>query len=68
MNAFPQIVRMLMSYVLMPRECLTVPEQEDASVHTGGSGAQMSHASGMDADPGCLCAVEDGPVGMAEVS
>ena len=34
---------------LMPRECLTVPELDDASVHTGGSGAQMSHASGMGA-------------------
>ena len=31
---------------LMPRECL---EWEDASVHTGESGARMSHASGMGA-------------------
>ena len=34
---------------LMPRECSAVPELEDTSVHTGGSGARMSNASGMDA-------------------
>ena len=34
---------------LMPRECLTVPELEDASVHTRGSAARMSHASVMGA-------------------
>ena len=34
---------------LMPRECLAVPELEDASVHKGGSCARMSHASGMGA-------------------
>ena len=34
---------------LMPRECLTVPELEDSSVHTRGSDARMSHASGMGA-------------------
>ena len=32
---------------LMPQDYWTVPEQEDESVHTWGSGAQMSHASGM---------------------
>ena len=32
---------------LMPWECLTVSEVEDASVHNGESGARMSHASGM---------------------
>ena len=32
---------------LMPQDYLSVPEREDASVHTGGSGAQMSHASGV---------------------
>ena len=34
---------------LMPRECLTVPELEDASGHTGGNGARTSHGSGMGA-------------------
>ena len=36
---------------LMPQEYLTVSELEDASVHTGGSGARMSHAYGMSAGP-----------------
>ena len=30
---------------LMPQDYLTVPEREDASVHTGGSCVRMSHAS-----------------------
>ena len=36
---------------LMPQEYLTVSELEDASVHTGGSGARMSHTYGMSAGP-----------------
>ena len=32
----------------MSKECLTVPELGDASVHTEGSDARMSHASGVD--------------------
>ena len=32
---------------LMPMESLTVPELEDVSVFTGGSGARMSHVSGI---------------------
>ena len=47
---------------LMPRECLTVPELEDASVHAGGSGARMSHATGMGAGrPGSLPFVSHQP-------
>ena len=48
---------------LMPRECLIVPElEEDASVHTGGSGARMSHASGMGAEqPGSVPFVSHRP-------
>ena len=47
---------------LMPRECLAVPELEDASVHTRGSGAWMSHASGMGAGrPGSMPFVSHRP-------
>ena len=47
---------------LIPRECLAVPELENASVPTGGSGAQMSHASGMDAGrPGSVPFVSHQP-------
>ena len=34
---------------LMPKEYLSALELEDASVHTGGSGARMSHVSGIGA-------------------
>ena len=61
----------------MPRESLPVPELEDVSVSTGASGTRMSHMLGIgEGRPGsvpfvshrpgaygCVCAVEDGPVG-----
>ena len=34
---------------LMPKECLPVLELEDVSVSTGGSGARMSHVTGIGA-------------------
>ena len=47
---------------LMPEEYLTVSELEDASVHTGGSGARMSHASGMGVGrPGSVQSVSHRP-------
>ena len=47
---------------LMPRECLAVLELEDASVHTGGSGAWMSHASDIGAGrPGSVPFVSHRP-------
>ena len=63
-NACPRTIRAPM-YTKWPsylRECLTVPELGDASVHTVGSDARMSHASGVNRGRlGSLSFVSDRP-------
>ena len=53
---------------LMPRECLPVSEEEDASVHTEESGAQLSHTCCMGVGrPGSVPFVTDRPGAFGRV-